>query len=143
MLVQRQEYKLIGVICYVEDETSSVFNHDPQVWRSLTQSLGADYVIFIDENKTMLNWSDGNLSYRVDTLEEALDMHPNDVPMYVYQHGETDYRDFDYCNNIKFVFGKDASDFDSLKPSGLRIPSKKPLWALNACAIILSRCELV
>jgi len=131
----------VGIIFYLEEETASLFNHDPQAWRNVITKSNLDFYIMIDEHNLQPNWIDDTIeSYKVNTLSEALDVKPTHDKVFVDENGTTLIKDYTHSDNTIYVFGKDNGGFgsyDLTDKTTVKLPFTGNVWSLMALSCVM------
>ena len=104
-------------------------------WSHTCKAFGVTDLCLIDVDGLGVDFGDREMRLRmVDTLEEALFEFPAMTPVYV-EEGGTQISKFQWPNEPLFIYG---DDFGELPEADLSIPTKNPLNAEIANAIVLS-----
>ena len=125
------------VIFHAEDERESFFGL-PQIWDNTLKNFGykqEDYS-FHDHTKKQDYKNDPNL---ITSTE-----HFQGTPVYLSVEDGVDLKDFEHPEDAVYIFGRDGGmingkERDKIPEGALKVHIKGagPLWAIQACAIVL------
>lgn len=129
-----------AILFFMEDNQKSFFS-DINVWRDTAFAFNIDCYIIVDETsgKEFAHWSDQyKESHVTNSIEEALNIHPELTKVWLKQNGEITLQNFQHPeDDVVYIFGPDDHPIDIQADYQVRIDVERELWAIQACSIVL------